>query len=209
MFSLPMFSLPYELREEIISYLSFEQSIDYDFIAKKKYNAHVHTYNWALKNELVHVLYWFKKNKRPINENCKNLTCVKNEKIIEFINSINWDRNIILTETFEKLLKCNDLDFIKLLIDKSYTSPTKIYSPKLPDNILNWLCKNCIDWYTRLQSLPKNGIYGIYLYDIPYTSESVNLSISGDLYVGGDLYIGNNLHVGGTLTTTEYVTRRI
>lgn len=147
--NLKVFSLPYELREEIISYLSFEQSIDYDFIAKRKYNPYIHDYYWAIINEFIDVLYWFKKNKRPIKEDyIKNIKS-KNEKIIEFINSINWDTNIILTDTFEKLLKCNDLEYVKLLIDNSHTSPTKCYLTKPNDDILSWLCKNCIDWYNN------------------------------------------------------------
>ena len=183
--------LPYDIKLHVYTYLQFEDLLKVTNKVHHIYDSDKHNYNWAIRNKYLHVLIWFKINKRPITNHCLNSTILYNikcKKIINFVKNIDWDKNIKYTQIFESLLSINDIDTVKYLMDKSITSPkyTDIYNP----DTLIWLKQNCIEWYPK-----KNKSNGISL-SISLSSGN-NITVPGDLIVSGDMVIYGNCYVSG------------
>ena len=188
--------IPYEIKLSIYDYLPFEHLLKVTNKAHHKYDFNEHTYTWAIRNKYIHVLIWFKINKRPIVNDCSYsiyLYNIKCKKIINFVKNIDWNKNIKYTQIFENLLCIHDIDTVKYLMNKSITSPKykDIYNP----DTLNYLKINCIDFYPK--KIHKSDNTGCV--SISNTKNSCSININGDLLVANDVFIYGNCTVTGII----------
>lgn len=61
--------LPLEIKYHIYSFLNFEDTIKVsNKYPLKLYNPDIHTWEWCLEKDLVHVMYWFIRHNKPITQ---------------------------------------------------------------------------------------------------------------------------------------------